>query len=133
MIEHLISIDGEKFEVMLVKVSRKADILDKYARRTVSGDLQREIIGTYYNYSLEFAYNDNPRKYRLLWNKLTEPKEFHDMAIVDTIDIITFKGYISNVSDEVIYANPLDGDERIFKSLKCDLIAKTPSRVPRRG
>lgn len=130
MIEHLLSIDGNKFEVMLIKVNRKADILDKYARRTVNGDLQREVIGTYYNYSLEFAYNDKPEKYSLLWNKLTEPKEFHNITIVDTIDTITFTGYISNVTDEIIYAS---GTERIFKSLSCDLIAKMPNRIPNRS
>ena len=44
MTEQLLKIDGQRFEVMLIKISRSASILDKYAKRTINGDLQREII-----------------------------------------------------------------------------------------
>lgn len=128
MTEHLLIIDGNKFGVMLTKINRKANVLDKYARRTADGDLRREVIGTYYNYSLEFAYNDEPERYKILWDKLTEPTEFHDITIVDTVEMMTFKGYISDVSDEIIYANPNNGYERQFNSLSCELVAKLPNR-----
>lgn len=128
--EHLLNIDGQKFDVMLMKLSRSASILDKYARRTMDGDLQREVIGTYYNYSLEFAYSDEPTKYNLLWRKLSEPKEFHDIIIVDTVDTFYFKGYIANVKDNITYANPFNGYERRFDGLSCDLVAKLPARRP---
>lgn len=130
MTEHLLTIDGIKFDVMLTKISRKADILDKYATRTIDGDIKREVIGTYYNYSLEFAYNDKPERYKILWDKLSEPKDFHDITIADTIDAISFKGYIASVQDEIIYANPYDGSQRKFQGLSCDLIAKLPRRRP---
>lgn len=130
MTEHLITIDGIKFDVMLIKINRSADILDKYANRTVDGDLKREVLGTYYNYSLEFAYNDKAERYNILWNKLSEPKDFHDITIVDTIDVISFKGYISSVKDEIIYADPNNGSSRRFQGLSCDLIAKLPNRRP---
>ena len=55
MIEHLLTIDNIQFGIRLTKISRKADILDKYAKRTINGDLLREVIGTYYNYHLEFV------------------------------------------------------------------------------
>ena len=44
MTEQLLKIDGQRFEVMLIKISRSASILDKYAKRTINGDLQREIL-----------------------------------------------------------------------------------------
>lgn len=128
MTEHLLVIDGNKFDVMLIKIGRKASILDKYARRTADGDLRREVIGTYYNYSLTFAYNDEPLRYKILWDKLTEPTEFHDIVIVDTVETMPFKGYIAEVSDEIIYASPTDGYKRKFNSLSCELIAKLPNR-----
>lgn len=130
MTEQLLKIDGQRFEVMLIKISRSASILDKYAKRTINGDLQREIIGTYYNYSLEFAYNDEPEKYDLLWERLTAPEPFHDIEIVDTKNTYSFKGYIANVKDNISYANPENGNERSFDSLSCDIVAKTPSRRP---
>lgn len=130
MTEHLLSIDGQEYDVMLIKINRKADILDKYAQRVISGDLSREVIGTYYNYNLEFAYNDTPEKYNSLWLKLSEPTAFHDITIVDTIGMFSFKGYIASVSDEILYANPNNNYEREFKGLSCDIIAKLPARRP---
>lgn len=127
MIEHLLTIDNIQFGIRLTKISRKADILDKYAKRTINGDLLREVIGTYYNYHLEFGYSDDVSRYKILWDKLTQPKAFHDIVIVDTIGKISFKGYIANVQDEIVYANPNDGMSRAFQSLSCDLVAKMPS------
>lgn len=129
--EHLLKIDGKEFEVRLIKISRSASILDKYAKRTINGDLQREIIGTYYNYSLEFAYNDDPEKYGLLWERLTAPEPFHDIEIVDNIGMKkSFKGYIANVKDNISYANSENSNERRFDGLSCDIVAKEPSRRP---
>lgn len=128
MTEHLLIIDGDKYDVMITALKRKANILDKYAERTADGDLKREVIGTYYNYSLAFAYNDKPERYKILWDKLTEPTEFHNITIVDTVETITFKGYIAEVSDEIIYANPNNGYERTFSNLSCELLAKLPNR-----
>ena len=84
-----------------------------------------------YNYHLEFGYSDDVSRYRILWDKLTQPKAFHDIVIVDTIGKISFKGYIANVQDEIVYANPNDSMSRAFQSLSCDLVAKMPSRRAR--
>lgn len=136
--EQLLKIDGQRFEVRLIKISRSASILDKYAKRTINGDLQREIIGTYYNYSLEFAYNDEPSKYELLWERLTAPEPFHDIEIVDAVNkysprgYYSFKGYIANVKDNISYANPNNEYERRFDGLSCDIVAKEPSRRPQK-
>ena len=50
----LFSIDGEEFNIPLVALKRESAVLDKYATRTEGGDLKREIIGVYYNYTLTF-------------------------------------------------------------------------------
>lgn len=130
--EHLLKIDGNEFDVMLIKLSRSASILDKQANRTLDGDLHREIIGTYINYSLEFAYNDEPYRYNLLWNILIEPKAFHSITLPANTGVSTFNGYISNVKDEITYANPYNSEQRRFKGLSCDIVAKTPNLRPRR-
>ena len=51
-----LSIDGTKFMVPFSKMTRKANVLDKYANRTENGDLKREVIGVYYNFEFEFGY-----------------------------------------------------------------------------
>ena len=39
---NIIRIDNEDFGVGLIKISRKCDVLDKVAKRTINGDLYRE-------------------------------------------------------------------------------------------
>ena len=128
--ERLLRIDGQYFDVMIIKLSRTASILDKKANRTLDGDIYREIIGTYINYNIEFAYNDDPNKYIKLWNILIQPKEWHLIRLPDTVDSTEFKGYIASVKDNIIYANPNNIYERKFVGLSCDIIAKTPNLRP---
>ena len=54
----LIKIDGIEYNVSLAEVKRKADILDRYAERSEDGVLHREVIGTFYNYTLKIFTND---------------------------------------------------------------------------
>ncbi len=126
--EGLLSIDGEKFGVMLIKLSRSASIYDKYARRTIDGNLQREIIGCYVNYELEFAYNDDPIRYDKLWKKLIEPVPFHDIILPKNIGYTqSFKAYIAEVKDNIEYANPQNIYERRFNGLSCSFVSKRPN------
>lgn len=120
-----IYIDGHFFDIPLIKVSRNAEFLDKYANRTEDGDLKRELIGVYYNYTLEIGFVDDSDSYGDLWDKLTEAVPFHEFTLPDLKGTYTFTGYVSSVSDEMkkIYSNKVE-----FESLKCKFIAKKPAR-----
>ena len=70
----MIIIDGDEFNIPIVSMSAAADMLDKYANRTVDGILHRELIGVYDNYEIVFASSAaDPDTYSDLWFKLTEP------------------------------------------------------------
>ena len=122
-----IMIDGIYFDIPMVSLKRTADFLDKYAERTEDGELQRELIGVYYNYTLtagtstDFGETD----YEAFWNKMTEPVEFHDISIPTQSGYYTFRGYISSVSDE--YKKILE-NEAVFTGFTCKLTAKGPAR-----
>lgn len=122
-----ISIDGIYFDVPLVSIKRKADFLDKYAERTEDGDLKRELIGVYYNYQITFGVINDDVTYDALYNKLTEPVEYHDFVVPTTGGVYRFRGYISNVSDEVYQ---ITGDTAKFRGLQCKYTSKKPSRIP---
>ena len=81
----VITIDGKAFDVPVIKLERQAEFLDKYAERVQSGELKRELIGVYYNYSLELGATSNKEEYHALWDKLTEPKEFHQVTLPDNM------------------------------------------------
>lgn len=76
----MIVIDGEQFKIDVLSVKRSADFLDKYAERLANGHLRRELIGVYFNYKLQFGPGLDRKEYARLWDKLTEPVEFHGVA-----------------------------------------------------
>lgn len=118
-------IDGEPFGVGLVQITRHADVLDKYALRTIDGDLRREILGIYFNYELTFGTFYDMEQYDRLFQKLTEKKEYHMITIPTNTGFDTYKGYISKVRDIIEYVN---GEDRIIRGLSCSMVSKKPTR-----
>lgn len=121
-----ISIDGTVFNVPIVSIKRTADFLDKYAERTEDGDLKRELIGVYFNYQMNFGIIEDDALYSSLFNKLTEPVEYHDFTVPTTGGDYSFRGYIGSVSDEVL---KVEKSTTKFQNLSCKFVSKKPSRI----
>ncbi len=123
-----ITIDSITYDIPVLSIKRAAEFLDKYAERTEDGVLHRELIGVYYNYSLQFGRTNNTTEYAALWTKLTEPVEFHDVVVPDGDGApLTFTAYFAGVSDEL----RKDTDAKTFwKSLTVNFIAQEPARTP---
>lgn len=120
-----ISIDGRYFSIPLVSVKRNFDFLDKYAERTEEGVLERELIGVYINYTMNFGVIDDDATYGELVDILSQPVPFHDFTVPTTNGSYSFRGYVSGLSDEMekIY------DETVrFQGLTCKYTAKVPAR-----
>lgn len=122
-----IYIDSQFFDVPLVSVKRNFDFLDKYAERTEDGDLKRELIGVYANYTMNFGIIDDDNLYDRLVDKLTEPVEFHDFVLPSTKRSYSFRGYVSSLSDEML---KIEKNTVKFQGLTCKYIAKKPFRRP---
>lgn len=123
-------IDGREWKVPLVSIKRNFDVIDKYAERNEEdGDLKREILGVWCNYTMSFGTINDDDMYEQLIDKLTEPEEFHDFEIPTTKGMFTFRGYISKVSDEV---EKILSDTAKFKALTCNFTMKKPFRTPAR-
>ena len=122
-----IRIDGILYNIPLVSIKRTADFFDKYAERTEDGDLKRELIGVYFNYQMSFGTIDDDSTYNALFDKLTEPVEFHDFSLPTTGGQFSFRGYVSSVSDEI---EKILSDTAKFKGLQCYFKAKKPARIP---
>lgn len=122
----MIMIDGETFNVPVVKINRKADFLDKYAERTEDGKLQRELIGVYINYTINFGTGADAAEYARLWEKITEPQEFHTVTIPDGDGLHTFEAYFAGISDQMFrYRDP----QAFYKSLTLNIISRDPTRT----
>ena len=119
-----IQIDGIEYPVPLLSpMDRKGDILDLTANRTEDGVLHREVIGTYYNYTLKFIAPTDPELYESLWWKLTEPVASHQVQLPYQEE--PFEGYFGSCKDNVTL---ITSDGQKAKGLSCNLIATRPSR-----
>lgn len=122
----MVIVDGIGYDIDVLHLKRTADSLDKYAERTESGDLKRELIGVYFNYKLELGPGIKPDEYARFWRKLTEPVEFHTVTVPDEAGDYTFKAYFSNVGDELLRKK---GAKNYWKGLTVNFIAKEPART----
>ena len=122
-----VTIDGTTFDIPVLSLTRRADFLDKYAERTSDGVLHRELIGVYFNYTLQLGTTTDTAEYAALWQKLTEPEEFHTVTVPDEDGNLTFTAYFSNVGDEL---RRIRGASRFFKSLTVNFTAQSPARTP---
>lgn len=125
----MLILDGVKFDIPIVSLKRTADPLDKYAKRTEDGDLQRKLIGVYFNYSLKLGRSTTVGRveYQKLWDKLTEPVEFHTVVVPDEYGTYTFKAYFAGIGDELLMQK---SGINYWKNLTVDFKAKSPARKP---
>lgn len=124
-----IMVDSTYFDIPMVSLKRNADFLDKYAERNEDGDLLRELIGVYYNYTLTVGGSSDfgETDYDAFWDKMTEPVGFHNISIPTKTGYYVFTAYISSVSDE--YKKILD-NEAEFTGFTCKFTAQKPARRP---
>lgn len=121
----MIVIDGKSYNIPVISLKRQAEFLDKYANRTEDGVLHRELIGVFFNYQLQFGITTDTAEYQKLWEKLTEPEEFHTVTVPDEKDKYTFTAYFSNVADEMLRKK---ANKNFFQNLTVNFIAKAPAR-----
>jgi hypothetical protein len=123
----MIVIDGVTYNIPYKTVRRKADLLYKFAERTQNGQLHSELIGVYFNYSLEFGMSaNNVSAYAALWLKLTQPVTSHTVTLPDESGGLTFTAYFANIRDEVTREKATT----YFRNLTVDVIAISPERTP---
>lgn len=122
-----ITIDSITYDVPILSIRMKGDFLDKYAERTEDGVLHRELIGVYFNYEIQFGRTTDTSEYAALWQKLTEPTEFHTVTVPDEDGDFTFTAYFSNVAAEIVKDK---ASAKFWKNLTANFIAQSPARTP---
>lgn len=118
----MIVIDGNTYNVPIVSIERKFDMLYKSAERTQDGILHSELIGVYKNYEVTFGMSaNNVEEYAALILKVSEPVESHSVTILED----TYNAYFSNIRDEVVR----DTGTPYFRNLSMSIIALGPHRT----
>ena len=87
-------IDGAMYDIRISNHNTEAEQIDKYAERTVNGDLLHEPLGTYYIFTLEFEPIHDPALHERFYQDLTAPIAERTVTIPGVLTTNTFKCYI---------------------------------------
>lgn len=126
--EYLFKIDGRGFSgVGVESLKRSFRIPDgPNAGDMLSGDYERDITGTYYDYDLSLSVSDlTSNEYDALFEILSAPVNSHRVELPYGMTSLTYDAMIQTGSDELI---PMD-DGTWWGNLHVSLRAKAPQRL----
>lgn len=126
------TVDGKAYNVSVPQggLKRQGRVLDgDKAGRLQSGDMERDVVGTYYNYVMSLDTEGmDVEDYDALYEVLSGPEDFHTVTIPYGQGAITFQAYVANVDDELLRVLP-DG-RNLWGNLSFTFTAKAPYRRP---
>jgi len=126
------TVDGKAYSVSVPQggLKRQGRVLDgEKSGRLQSGDMERDVVGTYYNYVMALDTKGmEVEEYDALYEVLSSPEDFHTITIPYGQGTITFQAYVANVDDELLLMLP-DG-RNLWGNLSFTFTAKAPYRRP---
>ena len=126
---YALTLDGVEYpHLHIVSLNRSFSVLDgENAGRLMNGAMERDIIGTYYNYSIEIDPDMNyPREYDAFYEAISAPVDSHVLVVPYGQSVFTFDAYVTNGEDGLE-----DGsDVARWGALKFNFIAMSPGREP---
>lgn len=130
MMQAVFKVDGVAYNVRVPDggLKRSASILDgDNAGRAKSGRMIRDIIGTYYNYTLQIDTSGlDVEAYDSLYQVLTAPVDCHTLEVPYGQGTLTFQAYVSNAEDAIV---TMEGRRNTWGGLSINFIAMAPART----
>lgn len=121
-------IDGIEYNVTVPAggIKRSFSVLDTdKSGRSQSGDMIRDIIGTYYNYTIQINTKLlKNSEYDALYEIVSSPTEWHMLEVPYGQTTITFKAYVTGGEDS-FDSVAKDGTRR-WKGLTLKFVAMSP-------
>ena len=123
------TIDGSAYNVTVPAggLKRSFKVLDgKNAGRVLSGDMERDIIGTFYNYELQInTRSASLAEYDRLYEVLSAPVNFHTVSFPYGQSTLTFQAYVTDGQDNL---SRITGGKKYWRGLTVQFVAKSPQR-----
>ena len=102
------TMDGIDYNVNVINLTREGSIVDtENSGRVIAGDMFRDIIGTYYNYTIEITplYGDYA-SYDNFYEVVTTPKvDSHLMVFPYGQSTLEFQAYVTTAKDKLHIQN----------------------------
>jgi len=130
MSRFVFTVDGVEYSrIHVLSLKRSFAVLDgENAGRTMDGAMQRDIIGTYYNYALEIdPAESDPEQYDTFFEVLSAPEDSHTVVFPYGRSTLSFRAYVANGEDELL--DIFNGRNR-WDNLTINFIAMEPQRRP---
>ena len=122
-------LDGVSYNVTVPAggLKRSFKVLDgKNAGRVLSGDMERDVIGTFYNYELQIvAHGTDLTEYDALYEVLSAPVNFHTVSFPYGQQMLTFRAYVTEGQDSI---SRIAGGKNYWRGLTVQFIAKSPQK-----
>lgn len=140
MARTLFSIDGVTFpHLRVLDLTQTFEILDgENSGRVLTGEMRRDLIGTYFNYKLKLKPEYTPdgmSDYSKLWYMCSSPVESHTLVVPFDIDssgayhsTLTFEAYITSGSRDMLKYGVDNVD--YWKEGEFQFVAMEPERTP---
>lgn len=130
-VQNVVKIDNIYFDVRIPEngIKRSFYIADTdNAGRKIDGTMERDIVGTYYNYTIQFdTQYMSHEEYDMLYLKLSAPVDFHIITVPFGQTTLTFNAYMANGSDIL---NRITNGKNYWKNLSIDFVAMEPYYRP---
>ena len=130
MISQPLTIDGTAYpHIHFLSIKRNFQILDgEAAGRLMTGEMERDIIGTFYNYSVEVDADDaSPEEYDAFYEAISAPEDSHEIVVPYGQTTLVFQAYVAQGADELAY---MMDDQNRWGGLSFNFISMSPQRRP---
>ena len=126
----VLSLDGKAYpNLHVVSLKRSFSVLDgDNAGRVMTGAMKRDIIGTYYNYSMEIdPVSSDLAEYDEFYEAISSPVDSHVLTVPYAQTTLTFDVYAANGEDELV--SKYNGRNE-WQNPAVNFVAMKPKRTP---
>lgn len=125
----LFQIDGVGYRVNVLKLTRKFAVLDtENSGRTLDGQMYREPIGTFYNYSMVVSPSIGyPEELEAFWQKISQPETSFTCKFPYGQQYISQKMYVTSGEQNLVRAAD---DGNLWGEVTLNFIAMAPRVLP---
>lgn len=130
MISYPITLDGVTYRTLhVMSLQRSFSVTDgENAGRVQTGDMVRDIIGTFYNYSCEIRADAGSRAdYDAFFEAISAPVDSHELTVPYAQTTLTFQAYVTTGQDNLELMEPTANR---WVGLSFNFIAMAPQRRP---
>lgn len=123
-------LDGIDYNVNVISLKRNFEVADSDATgRTKDWVMHRDVVGTFYNYTLEVAVKDfDYDSYDAFYEAISLPYASHSLQVpYGQSGTLTFQAYCTKGSDNLIHIYK-KRSKNLFNGLSVNFIAMEPQR-----